>query len=341
MSILLTGGAGYIGSHTAVSLLEHGYEVVIADNFSGSSREMIDRIMALTEKNVDLEETDLTDRQAVEHLLSVHAIEAVIHLAGRKAVGESVERPLKYFRNNVAGTLNLLEGMDNHNIKKIVFSSSATVYGKNNMPPFQEEMPLQAVNPYGRTKLMVEEILRDLCAADPDWSAIALRYFNPAGAHESGLLGEDLKGVPDNLMPYITQVACGKRKLLQIFGGDYDTPDGTGMRDYIHVTDLAAGHVKALYKLSSSAGFLVYNLGAGTCCSVLELIRCFEKETGISIPFVIGDRRPGDVAVSFADTKKAQRELGWFANKTPADLCRDAWRYEQTKTTARSKKCHT
>ena len=329
MSILVTGGAGYIGSHTVVKLLEAGEKVVVVDNFSNSKAEVFERIKAITGKEVGFYEGDMVDRVLLDRVFSENEIESVIHFAGVKAVGESVENPLKYYRNNVSGTLCLLEAMEEHGVRAIVFSSSATVYGAGNEPPLTEEMPLSTNSPYGATKRMIEEILRDVRDADGSWRVSILRYFNPIGAHESGLIGENPKGIPNNLMPYITQVAAGKRRKLTVFGNDYDTHDGTGVRDYIHVLDLAEGHLRALEKLRRQEGLFVYNLGTGKGFSVLEVVRAFEKSTGEKIPYEIAGRRSGDVAECFADPSKALAELSWKAEKSLEDMCRDSWRWQK------------
>lgn len=329
MSVLITGGAGYIGSHTCVELLSAGYDVVVFDNFSNSKPEVLKRIRELAKKEFAFYEADMLDSAAMEKIFKENKIEAVIHFAGLKAVGESVAVPLKYYHNNISGTIGLLRVMEKFNVKKMVFSSSATVYGMNNKPPFTEDMPLSATNPYGTTKLIIEGILKDVEAADNEWSTALLRYFNPIGAHESGRIGEDPNGIPNNLMPYITQVAIGKRDKLRVFGADYETHDGTGVRDYIHVTDLAKGHVKALEKIMDSKGVMTYNLGTGIGYSVLDVIHAFEEASGIKIPYVITERRPGDIAECYADPSKAFKELGWKAEKTLLDMCRDSWRWQQ------------
>lgn len=328
MAILVTGGAGFIGSHTCVELLNAGYDVVVADNFCNSKPEVIGQIETITKKTCRLYEADILDRAALDRIFEENGIDAVIHFAGLKAVGESVAVPLRYYRNNIAGTVTLCEAMQAHGVKNIVFSSSATVYGMNNKSPLTEDMPLSATNPYGSTKLMIEQILRDIHSSDPEWSVSLLRYFNPIGAHESGLIGENPNGIPNNLMPYITQVAVGKRERLTVFGNDYDTPDGTGVRDYIHVVDLAKGHIKALERDRNRRCVEVYNLGTGKGSSVLDVIHAFGEATGVDIPYVISDRRPGDVDICFADTGKANRELGWKAEKDVFDMCRDAWNYQ-------------
>ncbi|MCM3788900.1 UDP-glucose 4-epimerase GalE [Domibacillus indicus] len=329
MKVLVTGGAGFIGSHTALLLLEAGYEIVIADNFLNSSPEVLKRIEMLASRPVSFVELDLRDEEALDRLFSYHEFDSVIHFAGLKAVGESVEKPLYYYENNIGSTLTLCKVMEKFNVVKLVFSSSATVYGVPDEVPIVENIPLYSTNPYGRTKLMIEEILKDIHTANPNWRISLLRYFNPLGAHESGEIGEDPNGIPNNLMPYITQVAIGKRDKLLIFGGDYPTIDGTGVRDYIHVTDLAHGHIRALKKLNESTGIEAYNLGTGRGYSVLEVINTFESATGISVPYEIIDRRPGDIAECYADTTKTEIELGWKAKKTLEDMCRDSWRWQK------------
>ncbi|AUS95214.1 UDP-glucose 4-epimerase GalE [Clostridium thermosuccinogenes] len=329
MAILVTGGAGYIGSHTVVELLQNGYEVVVVDNLSNSKPEALKRVKEITGKDFKFYKVDLLDRDGLEQVFKENKLEAVIHFAGLKAVGESVSIPLKYYYNNITGTLILCELMQKYGVKKIVFSSSATVYGMKNKSPLTEDMPLSTTNPYGSTKLMIEQILRDVYVSDNSWSIALLRYFNPIGAHESGRIGEDPNGIPNNLMPYITQVAVGKREKLSIFGNDYDTHDGTGVRDYIHVVDLAKGHLKALEKVMKTEGVEAYNLGTGVGYSVLDVVKNFEKATGQHIPYVIVGRRPGDVAECYADPSKAERELGWKAEKTLEDMCRDSWNWQK------------
>lgn len=329
MAILVTGGTGYIGSHTCVELLDAGYDVVVVDNFSNSKPEVLDRITEITGKKVRFYEVNILDRNGLEQVFSENNIDAVIHFAGLKAVGESVEIPIRYYHNNITGTLILCEVMQEHKVKKMVFSSSATVYGMNNKSPLTEDLPLNATNPYGWTKLMIEQILKDIFVSDTSWSISLLRYFNPIGAHESGRIGEDPNGIPNNLMPYITQVAVGKRKELSIFGDDYDTHDGTGVRDYIHVVDLAKGHLSALEKIMTSTGVDAYNLGTGVGYSVLDVVKAFERATGVKIPYVIAERRPGDVAECYADPTKARKELGWKAERDLDDMCRDAWRWQK------------
>ena len=330
MSVLVTGGAGYIGSHTVVELLKAGQEVVIVDNYSNSKPEVLNRIKTITGKAPTFYEVDVLDREALEAVFAKEEIDSVIHFAGYKAVGESVAKPIEYYHNNITSSLVLCDVMRNHGVKKIVFSSSATVYGMNNVSPLTEDMPTSATNPYGYTKVMIEQILQDVAFADSEWSIALLRYFNPIGAHESGLIGEDPTGIPNNLMPYITQVAVGKLPRLSIFGDDYDTPDGTGVRDYIHVVDLALGHVKALEKIKETNGVGIYNLGTGIGYSVLDLTYNFQMATGVEIPYTIIARRPGDVATCYADATKAKEELGWTAQKTLADMCRDSWNWQKS-----------
>ncbi|HEM4282482.1 UDP-glucose 4-epimerase GalE [Streptococcus suis] len=328
MSILVTGGAGYIGSHTVVELLKLGKEVVIVDNLSNSSILVLDRIETITGKRPTFYELDVADKEALRQVFENENIEAAIHFAGYKAVGESVAKPIMYYENNIMSTLALVEVMAEFGVKKIVFSSSATVYGLNNPSPLVETMPTSATNPYGYTKVMLEQILRDVEVADKEWSIALLRYFNPIGAHESGLIGEDPAGIPNNLMPFIAQVAVGKREELSVFGNDYDTVDGTGVRDYIHVIDLALGHIKALEKISTTAGVHTYNLGSGQGTSVLELVQAFEKVNGVPVPYKIVDRRPGDVATCYANADKAWKELNWKTEKTIEDMCRDTWNWQ-------------
>ncbi len=328
MKILVTGGAGYIASHTNLELLNAGYEVVVVDNLSNSCMESISRVEKLTGKNIKFYENDILDKDALESVFCNEQIEAVIHFAGLKAVGESCMMPLKYFKNNIAGTVNLLEVMDKYNVKNLVFSSSATVYGDPETVPVTEEFSTSATNPYGRTKLMIEEILKDLYAADKEWNIAILRYFNPIGAHESGEIGEDPNGIPNNLVPYIAKVAMGILERVNVFGNDYDTPDGTGVRDYIHVVDLALGHIKAIEKLTDKPGLVIYNLGTGRGYSVLEIIQNYEKACNKKLPYVITDRRPGDIATSYADPSKAERELGWKAQKGIEQMCRDSYNWQ-------------
>ncbi len=329
MNILVTGGAGYIGSHTCVQLLEAGYDVTVVDNLCNSSEEALKRVEKITGKSLKFYKTDMVNKSELRKVFEENTFDAVIHFAGLKAVGESVQMPLSYYHNNLYSTINLCELMSEFGTKKLVFSSSATVYGKPKSVPIREDFDLSCTNPYGRTKLMIEEILRDVCAADPDWDVALLRYFNPVGAHESGLIGEDPQGIPNNLMPYITQVAVGKRDYIHVFGNDYDTPDGTGVRDYIHVVDLADGHLRALKKLFSKCGIVAYNLGTGTGYSVLDMINAFSKACGRELPYKIEARRPGDIDACYADPALAQKELGFFAKKTLSDMCADSWRWQQ------------
>lgn len=328
-TILVTGGAGYIGSHTVLQLLEQDYQVVVLDNLSNASEESLERVAQITGKNVIFQQGDIRDEQVLNALFSQHSVDAVIHFAGLKAVGESVEQPIKYYENNVFGTLQLCKVMQSHNVKNLVFSSSATVYGDPTELPLHENLPTgRPTNPYGQSKLMVEHVLTDLFASDKEWNIVLLRYFNPVGAHLSGLIGEDPAGIPNNLMPFITQVATGKRDKLSIFGDDYDTPDGTGVRDYIHVEDLADGHLKALNKLAANAGLCTFNLGTGQGYSVLEMVKAFEAESGQAVPYAIVPRRSGDVAACYADPTLARQELGWQAQKGLEDMCRDSWRWQ-------------
>ena len=329
MSILVTGGAGYIGSHTCVELLNQGYEVVVVDNLCNSNVEAINRVQKITNKKISFYQFDVQDKEKLRSVFQLEKIEAVIHFAGLKAVGESVQKPLDYYYNNLASTLVLCQVMMEFNVKKIVFSSSATVYGDPATVPIKEDFPLSVTNPYGRTKLMQEEIFRDLSHADKEWKIVLLRYFNPIGAHKSGLIGEDPQGIPNNLVPYITQVAVGRLDLLQVFGADYDTPDGSGVRDYIHVTDLARGHVKAIQKLPDLQGISTYNLGTGFGSSVLQMIAAFEKTCKTKIPYVICDRRPGDIATCYADPSLAKKELGFAAECDLDEMCEDAYRWQQ------------
>lgn len=329
MAILVTGGAGYIGSHTVIELLNENYEVVIVDDYSNSKPEVLNRIKELSGKEPIFHEVDITDKPALEEIFKQHSLEAVIHFAGYKAVGESVAEPLKYYNNNLNGTIVLMELMNQYDVKKMVFSSSATVYGMNNEAPFTEDMPLSTTNPYGTTKMFIEQFIVDQAAADEQWSAALLRYFNPIGAHESGRIGEDPNDIPNNLMPFITQVAVGKREKLSIFGEDYDTPDGTGVRDYIHVVDLAKGHIRALEKVLKTTGVEPYNLGTGVGYSVLDVVKAFEEANDVDIPYEIVDRRPGDIATSYADSGKALKELGWKAELGIEDMCRDSWNWQK------------
>ncbi|MGU3472557.1 UDP-glucose 4-epimerase GalE [Paenibacillus sp. D51F] len=328
MSILLTGGAGFIGSHTCVELLQAGYDVIVVDNLSNSNPESLNRVQEIAGKPLRFYNVDLLDSDGLGKVFTEHVIEAVIHFAGFKSVEESIRHPLNYYQNNITGTLILTDTMLKYNVKKLVFSSSATVYGYPEHVPIREEECLKAINPYGRTKQMIEVILRDLTAADPSWSISLLRYFNPVGAHPSGHIGEDPKGVPNNIMPYLTQVAVGKLQTLHVFGSDYPTADGTGVRDYIHVVDLARGHLKALERSLHTEGIAAYNLGTGTGYSVLQLVHAFEKIAGCNVPYQLVDRRPGDVAVSYADPRKAEQELGWKAEKDLEAMCADAWRWQ-------------
>ena len=328
MAVLVTGGAGYIGSHTVVELLNANYEVIIVDNYSNSKPEVLNRIKTITGKDFTFYEADLLDKEALEEIFEKETIDSVIHFAGYKAVGESVAKPVEYYHNNITGTLILLEVMKKYGVKNIVFSSSATVYGMNNPSPLTEDLPTSATNPYGYTKVMIEQILRDVNVSDEAWNIALLRYFNPIGAHESGLIGEDPSGIPNNLMPYITQVAVGKLPELSIFGSDYDTHDGTGVRDYIHVVDLALGHLKALESFAEYKGVGTYNLGTGIGYSVLDLVRNFQIANDIVIPHKIVDRRPGDVATCYSDATKAKEILGWTAEKDLEDMCRDSWKWQ-------------
>ena len=329
MSILVTGGAGFIGSHTVVLLQEAGYDVVVVDNLSNSSEKSLERVKAITGKPVTFYKADILDRDALEDIFAKEDITACIHFAGLKAVGESVAKPWEYYENNIAGTLVLVDVMRKHNCKNIIFSSSATVYGDPAIIPITEECPKGiCTNPYGWTKTMLEQILSDMQKADQEWNVILLRYFNPIGAHKSGTIGENPNGIPNNLMPYITQVAVGKRPELGVFGNDYDTHDGTGVRDYIHVVDLANGHLKALEKINENPGLAIYNLGTGTGYSVLDVVKNFEAATGVKVPYVIKERRPGDVAACYADPSKAKRELGWEAQYGIKEMCEDSWRWQ-------------
>lgn len=329
MNVLLAGGAGYIGSHTAVELLNAGYQVVIVDDYSNSSPEAVHRIEKITGKRVISYEADVKDKEKMRHIFSKNHIDCVIHFAGLKAVGESVRLPLKYYRNNIDTTLTLLECMEEAGVNQFVFSSSATVYGEENEPPYVETMHRgRCSNPYGWTKVMMEQILEDAAKANPELSVILLRYFNPIGAHESGLIGEDPQGIPNNLMPYIAQVAVGRRDHLTVFGGDYPTPDGTCLRDYIHVMDLANGHVKAVEYAANHKGVEVFNLGTGTPYSVLDIIHAFEKATGVKVKYEIGLRRAGDLPKFWADSTKAQKVLGWHTERTLEDMCRDTWNWQ-------------
>lgn len=329
MTILVTGGAGYIGSHTCIELLKAGYEVIILDNFYNSKREVLRRIGELSGKEFGFYECDIRDRAGLDRIFQKEKIDAVIHFAGLKAVGESCVKPLEYYENNVGGTVTLCEAMRDAGVKKMVFSSSATVYGMNNPSPLREDMPAGGTtNPYGTTKLMIEQILQDLYQSDHEWSITLLRYFNPIGAHASGLMGEDPKGIPNNLLPYVAQTAIGKREAVHVFGDDYPTPDGTGVRDYIHVCDLASGHAAALAWMNGREGVEVFNLGTGRGTSVLEIIRAFGKACGHEVPYVIDPRRPGDVAENYADCSKARELMGWEAQFDIDDMCRDAWNWQ-------------
>lgn len=328
MIILVTGGAGFIGSHTILELLNAGHDVIVMDNLLNSKITSLERVKDLTGQSVSFEKLDLLNIEGMDALFKSHSIDAVIHFAGLKAVGESVEKPLFYYENNVTGTVNLCKVMDKHGVKRLVFSSSATVYGNPSESPIKETSELSATNPYGQTKLTIEHIFRDLCVSDPEWKVSLLRYFNPVGAHESGRIGEDPTGIPNNLMPYVTQVAVGKIKRLSVFGSDYPTHDGTGVRDYIHVTDLAKGHLKALEHLEHESGAEAYNLGTGQGSSVLDVIKTFEKVTGKKIPYELTDRRPGDAAICYADPEKAKNVLGWETEKNLEDMCQDAWNWQ-------------
>ncbi|MCT4796510.1 UDP-glucose 4-epimerase GalE [Exiguobacterium alkaliphilum] len=327
-TIFVTGGAGYIGTHTVLQLLEQDYDVIVLDNLSNSRREALARVETLTGKSVTFYLGDILNRELLEQIFLTHTIDAVIHFAGLKAVGESVNEPLRYYENNVVGTTVLLEVMQAFDVKRIVFSSSATVYGMPERTPIDESFPLSATNPYGRTKLMIEEIMRDVAIADSEWSIALLRYFNPIGAHASGQIGEDPFDVPNNLMPYITQVAVGRLEKLSVFGDDYDTVDGTGVRDYIHVVDLAAGHLKAVDYVMNHTGAEAFNLGTGEGYSVLDLVKAFERASGQTIPYTIAPRRPGDIAICFADPTKSRQVLNWQATHGIEDMCRDAWHWQ-------------
>lgn len=328
MKILVTGGMGYIGSHTCVELIHEGHDVVIVDNLSNSSIVVLDRIEEIIGVRPTFYEVDILDESALDAVFEKEKVDAVIHFAAYKAVGESVEKPLMYYENNISGTLVLARIMNKHNVKNIVFSSSATVYGNPDVVPITESAPLSTTNPYGTTKLFVEHILQDLNVADSDWNVVLLRYFNPIGAHPSGLIGEDPKGIPNNLLPYIAQVAVGKLKELAVFGDDYDTPDGTGVRDYIHVVDLAKGHVDALKKLNKGDGVSIYNLGTGNGYSVLDVVKAFHEASGKDIPYAIKERRPGDIATCYADATKAKNEIGWSAKYNIEDMCKDSWNWQ-------------
>ncbi|MDO5834252.1 MAG: UDP-glucose 4-epimerase GalE [Lachnospiraceae bacterium] len=330
MTILVTGGAGYIGSHTCVELLNAGYDVVIIDNLYNSNQKAVDRIEEITGKKVKFYPDDMMDRAAVKRVFDENKIDAVIHFAGLKAVGESVHKPIEYYRTNIGSTLNLTDEMRAHGCKNIIFSSSATVYGDPAEIPITENCPKgTCTNPYGWTKWMQEQILTDIHTADPEWNVILLRYFNPIGAHKSGLIGEDPKGIPNNLLPYVAQVAIGKLPEINVFGNDYDTPDGTGVRDYIHVVDLARGHVKAIERFAKKDGVFICNLGTGHGYSVLDVIHAFEKACGKELPYVIRERRPGDIATCYSSPAKAEKELGWTAEYDLEDMCRDSWNWQQ------------
>ena len=329
MAILVTGGAGYIGSHTCIELLKEGYDVVVVDNLYNSSEKAIARVEEISGKNVTFYKADILDREKLNEIFDKESIDSVIHFAGLKAVGESVAKPLEYYHNNMTGTFILCEVMRDHNVKNIIFSSSATVYGDPAFIPITEECPKGKItNPYGQTKGMLEQVLTDLHVADPEWNVVLLRYFNPIGAHKSGLIGEDPKGIPNNLVPYIAQVAVGKLECLGVFGDDYDTPDGTGVRDYIHVVDLAVGHVKALKKIEEKAGVNIYNLGTGNGYSVLQVVKAFEKACGKTIKYQIKPRRAGDIATCYSDAAKAKEELGWVAERGIEEMCEDSWRWQ-------------
>jgi UDP-glucose 4-epimerase len=330
MRVLVSGGAGYIGSHTVVQLVEAGHDVVVVDSFANAKPSVVGRLESLTGQPLDVRSFDLTDVDKTEHLFSQETFDAVIHFAGFKAVGESVEQPLEYYENNLGSTFSLVRAMRRHGVSKLVFSSSATVYGANAPVPMQEDLPTSATNPYGWTKVMQEQVLRDIAVADPSWRIALLRYFNPVGAHPSGTIGEDPSDIPNNLMPYIAQVAVGRREKLAIFGGDYPTPDGTGVRDYIHVEDLAAGHIAALHRLGTTSDAVsTWNLGTGQGTSVLDLVKAFERACGHPVAYEIVDRRPGDVAASYADPTRAHAELGWRATRTVDDMCVDTWRWQR------------
>ncbi len=329
MAVLVTGGAGFIGSHTVVELQNAGYEVVVVDNLCNSSSKSLDRVKEITGKPVTFYEADILDGDALDKIFSENEIDSVIHFAGLKAVGESVQKPWEYYNNNITGSLVLFDVMKKHGVKNIIFSSSATVYGTPAEIPVTEKCPKgEITNPYGQTKSMLEQMLMDIQKADPEWNVILLRYFNPIGAHKSGKIGENPNGIPNNLMPYVTQVAVGKLKCLGVFGDDYDTPDGTGVRDYIHVVDLAIGHVKSIQKLKENPGLKIYNLGTGTGYSVLDIVKNFEAATGVSVPYEIKPRRAGDIATNYADASLAKEELGWVAERGIKEMCEDAWRWQ-------------
>ncbi len=328
MKILVTGGAGYIGSHTVVELLQNGYEVVVVDNLSNSSEVSLQRVKQITGKSPLFVKGDILDAALLDQIFTQHSIDAVIHFAGLKAVGESVQVPLRYYENNISGTVVLCAAMARNGVKNMVFSSSATVYGDPHTVPITEDFPTSATNPYGRSKLFIEEILRDLYLSDNEWNIALLRYFNPVGAHKSGLIGEDPNGIPNNLMPFISQVAVGKLSKLNVFGGDYDTPDGTGVRDYIHVVDLSKGHLKAVERLTTNPGVITCNLGTGNGYSVLQMVDAFKRKCNAEIPYEITDRRPGDIAECFADPAYAEKEIGWKAQKGIDEMVEDAWRWQ-------------
>jgi UDP-glucose 4-epimerase len=328
-TILVTGGAGYIGSHTVVELLEQGYEVIVVDNYSNSKPQSLERVKKITGKGFKFYEIDLLNQEKLEVVFMENKIDAVIHFAGLKAVGESVVKPIKYYHNNITGSLVLFKLMEKYKVLKMVFSSSATVYGMNHPSPLGEELPLSTTNPYGTTKMMIEQILKDIYVSNTNWGMTLLRYFNPIGAHESGLIGEDPNGIPNNLMPYVSQVAIGKLGELQVYGSDYETHDGTGVRDYVHVVDLAKGHIKALEKMIDKNEIKVYNLGTGVGYSVLDLVNSFMKVNNVNIQYKIVDRRPGDVGICYANVNRVNNELGWKTEKTLDDMCRDAWRWQK------------
>jgi len=329
MKILVTGGAGYIGSHTCVQLLEAGYEIDVIDNLHNSCEVSLERVKQITGKDFNFFKIDLLDYDAIDEVFAKGAYDAVIHFAGLKAVGESVEIPLAYYHNNITGTIHLCQAMQKYNCKKLVFSSSATVYGDPHTVPIKEDFPLSATNPYGRTKLTIEYILKDLYKSDNEWDIVILRYFNPVGAHKSGLIGEDPNGIPNNLVPFISQVAVGKLKELSIYGNDYDTPDGSGVRDYIHVVDLANGHLKAIEKVAKKSGIAIYNLGTGRGYSVFDMVKAFSEACGKQIPYKIVDRRPGDIGMCYADPTKAKEELGFIATHSLKEMCEDTWRWQE------------
>lgn len=329
MTVLVTGGAGFIGSHTVVELQAYGHDVIVIDNYSNSSPEVLERVQRITGRQVTAYAGDVQDASLLEKIFQNHTIDAVIHFAGLKAVGESVRIPLKYYHNNIDATLTLVETMERFSCRKLVFSSSATVYGPTNSVPYTEDMPTSATNPYGWTKVMIEQILRDIATSDPNWSVVSLRYFNPIGAHESGLIGENPKGIPNNLMPYIVKVAAKELPMLHVFGNDYPTPDGTGVRDYIHVVDLAKGHIKALEYLLEHTGCEEINLGTGSGTSVLQLIHEFQRVNQVTVPYMFDERRPGDLAECYASVEKAHNLLGWTAEKTVDLMCKDSWRQQK------------